>query len=85
MRIGLLSDVHANHSALQAVLGFLEDRGAERLLVAGDLVGYGGRPNECVELLAGPVLTAWPGTMTCSSSTGCRPRGSPRWPAAAPS
>ncbi|WP_157936839.1 metallophosphoesterase family protein [Geodermatophilus chilensis] len=53
MRIGLLSDVHANHSALQAVLGFLEDRGAERLLVAGDLVGYGGRPNECVELLAG--------------------------------
>jgi predicted phosphodiesterase len=52
MRIGLLSDVHANLAALQAVLRSLEDRGAERLLVAGDLVGYGGRPNECVELLA---------------------------------
>lgn len=51
MRIGLLSDVHANRAALQAVLRFLEDRGAERLLVAGDLVGYGARPNECVELL----------------------------------
>ncbi len=51
MRIGLLSDVHANHSALRAVLGWFEEHGAERLLVAGDLVGYGGRPNECVELL----------------------------------
>ena len=52
MRIGLLSDVHANLAALQAVLRSLEDRGAERLLVAGDLVGYGAQPNECVELLA---------------------------------
>lgn len=52
MRIGLLSDVHANHAALQAVLTALEDHGAERLLVAGDLVGYGAQPNECVELLA---------------------------------
>ena len=52
MRIGLLSDVHANQAALRAVLKWLDDRGAERLLVAGDLVGYGGQPNECVELLA---------------------------------
>jgi predicted phosphodiesterase len=52
MRIGLLSDVHANHAALQAALRWLEDQGAERLLVAGDLVGYGPQPNECVEQLA---------------------------------
>ncbi|SNR77371.1 metallophosphoesterase family protein [Blastococcus mobilis] len=51
MRIGLLSDVHANHAALQAALRWLEDHGAERLLVAGDLVGYGPQPNECVERL----------------------------------
>jgi len=51
MRIGLLADVHANAPALEAVLGSLEERGAERLLVAGDLVGYGARPNECVEML----------------------------------
>jgi predicted phosphodiesterase len=52
MRTGLLSDVHANRAALQAVLRSLEDLGAQRLLVAGDLVGYGAHPNECVELLA---------------------------------
>ena len=52
MLFGLISDVHANHPALRAVLGELQGRGAERPLVAGDLVGYGGQPNECVELLA---------------------------------
>ena len=52
MLLGLLSDVHANLAALQVVLRHLQERGAERLLMAGDLVGYGAQPNECVELLA---------------------------------
>jgi putative phosphoesterase len=52
MRIGVLSDVHANLPALQAVLAELEHCGVDRLLVAGDLVGYGGQPNECVAALA---------------------------------
>ncbi|MGY1779807.1 metallophosphoesterase family protein [Geodermatophilus sp. SYSU D01036] len=51
-RTGVLSDVHANLPALQAVLAELERRGVQQLLVAGDLVGYGARPNECVEVLA---------------------------------
>jgi predicted phosphodiesterase len=48
MRAGLVSDVHSNLSALRAVLSSLEQRGVDRLLVAGDIVGYGGQPNECV-------------------------------------
>lgn len=52
MRFGLLSDVHANRAGLQAVLSWLRDQGVDRVLVAGDLVGYGAQPNECVELLA---------------------------------
>jgi predicted phosphodiesterase len=51
MRLGLLSDVHANLPALQAALRSLQDGGVDRVLVAGDLVGYGGQPNECVEAL----------------------------------
>ena len=51
MRIGLLSDVHANRPALESALRELRRRGAERMLVAGDLVGYGGQPNQCVEML----------------------------------
>jgi predicted phosphodiesterase len=51
MRLGLLSDVHANLAALQTALRSLQAGGVDRILVAGDLVGYGGQPNECVEAL----------------------------------
>ncbi len=51
MRIGLLADVHANLPALRAVLAHLDRSGVEQVLVAGDLVGYGGQPNECVAAL----------------------------------
>lgn len=50
-RLAVLSDVHANLHALRAVLASLEGEGVDRYLVAGDLVGYGAHPNECVELL----------------------------------
>jgi predicted phosphodiesterase len=52
MRIGLLSDVHGNAPALRAVLETLRVRGAEQILVAGDIVGYGAQPNECITMLA---------------------------------
>jgi predicted phosphodiesterase len=51
MRLGLLSDIHANLPALQTALRSLQAGGVDRILVAGDLVGYGGQPNECVEAL----------------------------------
>jgi predicted phosphodiesterase len=51
--IGVLADVHGNLAALRATVAELERRGAERWIVAGDLVGYGPQPNECVELVAG--------------------------------
>ena len=53
MRYGVLADVHGNLHALRAVLAELERHGVDRHLVAGDLVGYGGQPNECVEVVAG--------------------------------
>jgi predicted phosphodiesterase len=49
MRYGLLADIHGNLSALRAVLEELRHRGAEKWIVAGDIVGYGAYPNECVE------------------------------------
>jgi putative phosphoesterase len=52
MRFGLLSDVHANLPALEAVLNVVKHRGVDQLLVAGDLIGYGAQPNECVARLA---------------------------------
>jgi predicted phosphodiesterase len=52
MRYGLLADVHGNLDALRAVLRALERHGVDRYLVAGDLVGYGPYPNECVAAVA---------------------------------
>jgi predicted phosphodiesterase len=53
VRYGLLADIHGNLHALRAVLGALDRRGVKRYLIAGDLVGYGPHPNECVGLVAG--------------------------------
>jgi predicted phosphodiesterase len=62
MRWGVVSDVHANVHALEAVLGVLRREGVDRILCAGDLVGYGPHPNECVERIASldprPVVIA---------------------------
>jgi predicted phosphodiesterase len=48
MRYGVISDVHANLHALDAALDFLSAQDVDRYLCAGDLVGYGPLPNECV-------------------------------------
>jgi predicted phosphodiesterase len=51
-RIGIFSDIHGNFQALEAVLRILEEQEeVDRLYCCGDIVGYGGNPNECVELL----------------------------------
>jgi len=47
----IISDVHANLVALQAVLAEIEKEDIDSLLFTGDSVGYGPDPNECVELL----------------------------------
>jgi diadenosine tetraphosphatase ApaH/serine/threonine PP2A family protein phosphatase len=48
MRYLVLSDVHANTDALDAALGVAATAGYDRVLVLGDLVGYGGDPNGAV-------------------------------------
>jgi len=51
MRLGLIADVHANIAALEVALAAIEKEGVDQLLCAGDLVGYGPFPNECVARL----------------------------------
>ena len=50
MRVAVVSDIHANRHAFEAVLADLEEAAADEVWCLGDLVGYGGEPNECVEL-----------------------------------
>ncbi|WP_275693226.1 metallophosphoesterase [Nocardioides sp. TF02-7] len=48
-RIALISDVHGNLTALEAVLADIEARGIERVLNLGDYVGKGPRGREVVD------------------------------------
>ena len=49
MKIGVISDPHANLQALEAVLNDMGD--VDAILCAGDLVGYCAQPNEVIELI----------------------------------
>lgn len=52
MQYALISDIHANLEALDAVLADIDARGdAAAIYHLGDLVGYSSRPNEVVERL----------------------------------
>ncbi|UPV75718.1 metallophosphatase family protein [Halorussus limi] len=49
MRIGVLSDVHSNRVAFEAVLDDVPD--VDAFVCAGDVVGYNPWPGECVEMI----------------------------------
>jgi diadenosine tetraphosphatase ApaH/serine/threonine PP2A family protein phosphatase len=49
-RIGIFSDIHGNLQALDMILRVLtENEQVDQLYCCGDIVGYGGNPNECCE------------------------------------
>jgi len=52
VRVAVLSDVHANLHALEAVLEAVAKDGPDAVWCLGDLVGYGPQPNPCCALVA---------------------------------
>ena len=78
MRIALLSDVHANLHALDAVLADIDGRGdIDAVYHLGDLVGYSAYPNEVVDRLASRGVTGIAGNYDSTVATrykhcGCR-------------
>jgi predicted phosphodiesterase len=52
VRIAVLSDIHGNLHALEAVLESLDADAPDAFWCLGDLVGYGPQPNRCCELIA---------------------------------
>jgi diadenosine tetraphosphatase ApaH/serine/threonine PP2A family protein phosphatase len=51
MRVAVVSDIHSNLHALDAVLDAIEGDATDELWCLGDIVGYGPRPNECCALV----------------------------------
>lgn len=49
MRIALLTDIHGNREALEAVLADLKQRGTDQTIILGDIVGYGPDPEFCTD------------------------------------
>jgi len=52
MKIGILSDIHGNHYALESVLKEAEECGVEKLLILGDIVGYYYYPELVIKFLS---------------------------------
>jgi predicted phosphodiesterase len=50
MRLAIVSDVHGNRQAFDAVLDAIDESGCEEMWCLGDLVGYGADPDACVAL-----------------------------------
>jgi len=51
MRVAVISDIHANLHALEAVLAAIETEAPDEIWCLGDVVGYGPRPNECADIV----------------------------------
>lgn len=49
--LAILSDIHGNFPALQAVVADAKARGCTRFISLGDVAGYYAQPGECIDLL----------------------------------
>ena len=49
MRIAILADIHANREALDAVLERIGELCVDRVVLLGDIIGYGPDPEYCVQ------------------------------------
>src|ERR1043166_1305627 len=51
MRIAILSDLHANLEATEAVMADARERDCTEYICLGDVVGYNANPRECVAIV----------------------------------
>lgn len=58
MRYAIISDIHANIEALDAVIERTASLDVDKILCCGDLVGYYANPNECVERIRDQGITS---------------------------
>jgi diadenosine tetraphosphatase ApaH/serine/threonine PP2A family protein phosphatase len=51
MRAAVISDIHANLPALEAVLAAIDGADLDEIWCLGDVVGYGAQPDQCAEIV----------------------------------
>ena len=70
MRYAIISDIHSNFEALQAVIAEIDALGEADFLCLGDIVGYGPSPNECCDLLRARKCISIAGNHDEAAATG---------------
>ncbi|RKZ29136.1 metallophosphoesterase [bacterium] len=51
MKIGFLSDIHANLEALEVAIAILHSKNVDKIYCIGDIVGYGANPSRCINIM----------------------------------
>jgi len=51
MRVAVISDIHSNLPALEAVLADVGAHDPDQVWCLGDVVGYGAQPDACAEMV----------------------------------
>ena len=69
MRLAIVSDVHGNLTALDAVIADIERRGADRIVHGGDLALGGCQPAERIDRVR---ELGWPGVVGNTDEVLCR-------------
>ena len=86
MSHAVISCLHANLAACEAVLADIDQQGIDTITCLGDLVGYGPQPNEVIELIRERFIPTYQGCWERTSSTDSTPANAaipPSWPSVA--
>ena len=51
MPTAIISDIHGNVDALRVVMDDIDQRGLDRVVCLGDIIGYGPNPTDCLDLV----------------------------------
>ncbi len=51
MKLAIISDIHANLQALEAVIDHASSENVDQFICLGDIVGYGPQPMECTRII----------------------------------
>lgn len=70
MKIAVISDIHSNIYALEAVLEDIQKKIVDLIICTGDLVGYHTHPNEVVKLVREKNISAVLGNHDLKTATG---------------
>ena len=53
MKVAIISDLHSNREALEAVFAHIQTQGVSTVYCLGDVIGYGPEPEFCVDMVRG--------------------------------